>query len=279
MRRFSGSILAASNNPGLPMIRLAISPCPNDTFMFHGLLRDPQWRDRLKVRLSDIAELNRLAASGEVDFAKVSCAEALRLDATHEILAAGAALGRGCGPLLVSRGHKSAAELARSEILIPGRSTTAFLLLRGFLGRDFRPTEKIFSAIMPALASGEADAGLIIHESRFTYPQHGLNLVRDLGAWWEEESGLPIPLGCIVARRDLPASLRQEFSAALGRSVALALSRPWRDQPELAEFIRGHAQELSEEVLDQHIRTYVNSESIELSDEGRRALVELKRLL
>ncbi|MEN9359241.1 MAG: hypothetical protein RL095_776 [Verrucomicrobiota bacterium] len=261
------------------MLRLAFSPCPNDTYMFYGLLQDPEWRDRLAPSLADIAELNRLAASGEVEIAKVSCAEALRLEATHEILAAGAALGRGCGPLLVARRQHSADELAEGEILVPGFSTTAFVLLQGFLGLQFRPREKLFSAIMPALAAGEAEAGLIIHESRFTYRQHGLLLVRDLGEWWEAETGLPIPLGCIVARRDLPVSLRREFSAALGRSVALARSRPWREQPELAAFIRRHAQELSDEVLDQHIHTYVSAESVELSDEGRKALERLRRML
>jgi 1,4-dihydroxy-6-naphthoate synthase len=252
---------------------LGISPCPNDTFMFHRLLHKSTLGQNIDLRIADVEELNRLCLQGALDFSKVSFHLLGKLRRDYCLLASGSALGRGCGPLIVSK--EKLDRLEGKTIAIPGANTTAFLLLKCFAPDSIKVREMIFSDIMPAVENGDVDAGLIIHESRFTYEKHGLQLVRDLGQWWEESTGLPIPLGGIIASRKLPKELILTVESFLQESVRQSLTENWRHDRELVDFISSHSQEIEPEVLDSHIRTYVNEESVELSKEGRRGIKKL----
>ena len=252
------------------MITLGFSPCPNDTFVFHalvhGLVPGPAFAPPV---LADIDVLNAHALAGDLDVVKVSYGVLPRLRG-YRLLASGGALGRGCGPLVVTREGGSAATLRGATIAVPGEQTTAYLLLRlwdpGFGGVEVMP----FDTIMPAVAAGRVDAGLVIHESRFTYQGHGLHAVADLGDWWEGETGLPIPLGAIVAREGLPTA---EIEAAIRASVEHA----WADPGTSRDYVLAHSQELAPDVVDAHIALYVNEFTRDLGAEGRRAVDELLR--
>lgn len=254
-------------------LTLGFSPCPNDTFIFHALVSGLVGAEGLGFaeRLEDVETLNRLAAEGALDVTKVSYGALPHLLREYVLLRSGGALGRGCGPLVVARQGFDAARLAGARIAIPGRHTTANLLLRLFAPGAAEGVEMVYSDIMPAVARGEADAGLIIHESRFTYPQHGLVKVVDLGEWWEETTGLPIPLGGILARRSLGDETIRAIDGAVRRSVEHAYAHPdaWRD------YVRAHAQEMDEAVQRQHIDLYVNRFTIDLGNEGEHAIHEL----
>lgn len=254
-------------------LTLGYSPCPNDTFIFHALVHGVVRADGLRFaeRLEDVETLNRLAAAGELDVTKISYGAAPSLLRDYVLLRSGGALGRGCGPLVVAREGWSREELAGKRIAIPGRNTTANLLLRLF-APDAQPgIELVYSDIMPAVARGEVDAGLIIHESRFTYPQHGLVKVVDLGEWWEQTTGLPIPLGGIMARRALGDQAVRAIDDAIRRSVEHAFARPDASRA----YVRTHAQEMDDAVTQQHIDLYVNRFSVDVGDEGERAVREL----
>ena len=190
----------------------------------------------------------------------------------YVLLASGAALGRGCGPLLVT-GPGRQPDLAGARIAIPGAYTTAALLLRLYAPRAHQLLIMPFDQIIGAVARGDADCGVIIHESRFTYQEQGLVCLRDLGQWWEEETGLPIPLGCIAARRDLDAAVLREIEDAVRESLLWARANPQA----CMGYIRAHAQEMSDTVLQSHIGLYVNDYSLDLGEEGRAALAELLR--
>lgn len=249
---------------------LGFSPCPNDTFVFHalvsGIVEVPGVRFR--VQLEDVETLNRLALAGEVDICKISYGALLRLQERYTLLRSGGALGRGCGPLLVARQPLNREELRAGIIAIPGEMTTANMLLRRYDPRIPPGKELVYSEIMPAVARGEVDAGLIIHESRFTYPQHGLVKVIDLGEWWEQETGAPIPLGGIVARNTLGAPLIQAVERAIRTSVEHAFAHP----EDSAEYVAAHAQEMDPVVMRQHIDLYVSDFSIDIGSEGERAI-------
>lgn len=253
-------------------LSLGFSPCPNDTFIFHALVHGIVRADGLDFspRLEDVETLNRLAAEAALDVTKISYGAIPHLVRDYVLLRSGGALGRGCGPLVVAREPIDPAELATQRIAIPGRHTTANLLLRlyapGAMGE-----ERIYSDIMPAVARGEVDAGLIIHESRFTYTDHGLVKVVDLGEWWEQETGLPIPLGGILARRDLGEATIRAIDDALRRSVEHAFAHPEASRA----YVRAHAQEMDDSVTRQHIDLYVNHFSVDLGAEGERAIREL----
>lgn len=254
-------------------LSLGFSPCPNDTFVFHALVHGIVGVEgvRFQPRLEDVETLNRLALDGAVDVTKISYGALPRLLDQYRLLRSGGALGRGCGPLLVSRSPLDRASLRDATIAIPGRMTTANLLLRLF-GPEFRPgVERVYSDIMPAVARGEVDAGLIIHESRFTYPRFGLVKVVDLGEWWEGETGAPIPLGGIVARRSLGEPLIRRIEAAIRASVEHAFRHPSAS----ATYVAAHAQEMEPEVMRQHIDLYVNDFSVDVGEEGERAIDEL----
>ena len=254
-------------------LTLGFSPCPNDTFIFHALVHGIVRAEgmRFAERLEDVETLNRLAAAGELDVTKISYGAAPALLRDYVLLRSGGALGRGCGPLIVSREPLTGEQLAGRRIAIPGRNTTANLLLRLFAPEAEPGIERIYSDIMPAVARGEVDAGLIIHESRFTYPRHGLRRVVDLGEWWEQTTGLPIPLGGIMARRSLGDDAIRAIDDAIRRSVEHAFAHPGASRP----YVRRHAQEMDDVVTQQHIDLYVNRFSAGVGDEGERAIREL----
>ncbi len=268
---------AIASEPGVESpartLSLGYSPCPNDTFIFHALVHGLVAAEGLafEPRLEDVETLNRLAAEAVLDVTKVSYGAIPHLVRDYVLLRSGGALGRGCGPLVVARREVDPAELAGMRIAIPGRSTTANLLLRLFAPDAAPGIELVYSDIMPAVARGEVDAGLIIHESRFTYPQHGLVKVVDLGEWWERTTGLPIPLGGILARRDLGADTIRAVDDAIRRSVEHAFADPAASRP----YVRAHAQEMEDAVCQQHIDLYVNHFSADLGSDGERAIREL----
>lgn len=251
-------------------VTLGYSPCPNDTFIFHALAHGRIRVEGLtfRERLEDVETLNRLALDGALDLTKISYHALGHLRERYALLRSGGALGRGCGPLVVARGETDMAALRGRRIAVPGRLTTANLLLQlhgsGYEDLLILP----FHRIMEAVAGGLADAGVIIHESRFTYRRHGLVQVRDLGRWWEEETGLPIPLGGILARRTLGAEAIRKIDDALRRSVEHAFAHP----REPRRYIKEHAQELEDEVIERHIGLYVNDYSRDLGEEGERAV-------
>jgi 1,4-dihydroxy-6-naphthoate synthase len=254
-------------------LTLGYSPCPNDTFIFNALVHGIVRADGLRFseRLEDVETLNRLAAGAELDVTKISYGAAPSLLRDYVLLRSGGALGRGCGPLIVARRELSRDDLRTARIAIPGRNTTANLLLRLF-APDAQPgTELAYSDIMPAVARGDVDAGLIIHESRFTYPQHGLVKVVDLGEWWEQTTGHPIPLGGIMARRALGDETIRRIDDAIRRSVEHAFAQPDASR----DYVRAHAQEMDDTVARQHIDLYVNRFSVDLGDEGAGAVREL----
>lgn len=254
-------------------LTLGFSPCPNDTFMFyplvHGLVDTGGYS--FNERLEDVETLNRLAIKGILDVTKVSYATLGHIREQYALLKAGSALGRGCGPLLVAREKIDPKKLGGKTIAIPGRYTTAHLLMRLFDPALTTFLEMPFHEIMDAVMTGRVDAGVIIHESRFTYHGFGLHQLVDLGAWWEGETGLPIPLGGIVAKRSLGATTIRTIEAALAAGVNYARTKP----EEAAQYIREHAQEMSTEVCAAHIGLYVNDFSQTLGDEGERAIAEL----
>jgi 1,4-dihydroxy-6-naphthoate synthase len=260
---------------GVRPLTLGFSPCPNDTFIFHALVHGVVGARGLafRERLEDVETLNRLAAEGALDVTKVSYGAVPHLLRDYVLLRSGGALGRGCGPLLVARRPVARDAFSGARIAIPGRRTTAALLLRLFAPAAGELVEMVYSDIMPAVARGEVDAGLIIHESRFTYPAHGLVRIADLGAWWEGETGLPIPLGGIVARRAAGDEVLREVDDAIRRSVQHAFAHPHAS----AAYVRAHAQEMDDAVARQHIDLYVNAFSVDVGDEGERAVAELFR--
>ncbi|MDO3378253.1 1,4-dihydroxy-6-naphthoate synthase [Geoalkalibacter halelectricus] len=257
------------------ILSLGYSPCPNDTFIFyalvHGRVKLPAIG--IRERLEDVETLNQLARAGQLDLTKISYHALGHLRERYALLRSGGALGRGCGPLVVAPGALDMAGLRGKRIAVPGRLTTANLLLQlygsGYENLEIMP----FDQILAAVAQDRVDAGVIIHESRFTYAEHGLTAVEDLGAWWERQTGLPIPLGGILARRDLGPELIGQVEEGIRRSLAYAYAHP----REPRAYIRSHAQELSDAVIDSHIALYVNDFSLELGAEGEEAVRELLR--
>ena len=253
-------------------LSLGFSPCPNDCFMFDAIVHRRIDTEGLEFRvvMADVEALNKSAFAGEADVTKLSYHAFAHCASSYVLLDAGSALGRNCGPLLISKRAISAAEVDAGglKIAIPGRYTTAnFLLGLAFPGARDR-TELLFSAIEPALLNDEFDAGLIIHENRFTYQDKGLKKIVDLGEFWERETGAPIPLGGIVVNRSLPDDVKQRVNRVVRRSVEYAFAHRAASLP----FVREHAQEMSEKVMYRHIDLYVNEFSVDLGVEGRRAV-------
>lgn len=248
------------------------SPCPNDTFAFHALtygLVDASFR--IRPVLLDIEELNRRAHAGEFDLTKLSVGAFAAVGDRYSLLRSGAALGMGVGPLVVARTAQPFADAVRGRVAIPGRETTAFRLLRLAAPALGQTVELRYDRILRAVADGEVDAGLIIHESRFTYQEHGLTKVIDLGDWWERETQLPVPLAGICARQDLAPELRSEAERAIRSSVQYAFDHPDASR----EYVRANAQEMSAEVYAQHIALYVNEHSLDIGDLGLAAITRL----
>lgn len=253
-------------------LTFGFSPCPNDTFAFHalvhGLVDAPC---RMRPVLLDIEELNRQAHEGAFDVTKLSVGAFAAVGDRYRLMRSGAALGRGVGPLVVARAAMSLADVAKGRVAIPGRETTAFRLLRLAAPSLADVVEVRYDRILGAVESGTVDAGLIIHESRFTYEAHGLRKVIDLGDWWEGETGLPVPLAGICARADMDQGLVADVERAIRASVRYAFDHP----EESRAYVRAHSQEMSDQVCDAHIRLYVNELSLDIGDEGMRAIERL----
>jgi 1,4-dihydroxy-6-naphthoate synthase len=253
-------------------LTLGFSPCPNDCFIFDAIVHRRIDLEGLEfdIRLADVEALNKAAFAGTADVTKLSF-HAFAYCAEHYVLLdAGSALGRNCGPLLISQRPISTSEVAGGalRIAIPGKYTTANFLMGLAFPQATDKTELLFSDIEEAVASGRFDAGLIIHENRFTYEQKGLKKVIDLGELWEADTGVPIPLGGIVISRALPEDVKLAVNRVLRRSVEYAFANPKASLP----FVRQHAQEMSEDVMYRHIDLYVNRYSIDLGAEGRGAV-------
>ena len=253
---------------------LAYSPCPNDTYIFAALTGGlVDGAPRITPHFADIEELNAAAARAEYELTKVSYGAIPFLMRDYRILRAGGALGRGCGPLVVTRPGLAAslADVQRLRVAIPGERTTAFMLLQLALGMRPQARQMRFDAIIPAVASGEIDAGLIIHESRFTYREAGLVSVADLGDWWESASGMPIPLGAILVRNDISEERAREMNEAIRASLRFARAH----EAQIMPFIREHAFEMSDAVMRKHIELYVNDYSDDVGSDGIAAVTEL----
>lgn len=257
-------------------LSLGYSPCPNDTFIFYALVHKKIDTAGLEFSeiLRDVEELNRMARDSGLDITKASFHAYGHLRDRYVLLRSGGALGNGCGPLLVSSRNNELKNLKGKTIAIPGRLTTAFLLLQLFdssLAGNVRIMP--FDKIIDSVKKGHADAGLIIHESRFTYGSAGLTKLIDLGEWWEEETGLPIPLGGILARREMERDLVLKIEGLIRKSIEYGFSH--RSEP--LSYIKAHAQEMDDKVVDRHIDLYVNSYSLDLGEKGIIAVGELFR--
>ncbi|MGB7218127.1 MAG: 1,4-dihydroxy-6-naphthoate synthase [Vicinamibacterales bacterium] len=253
-------------------LSLGFSPCPNDCFMFDAIVHrrvDLEGLD-FAVHLADVEALNTAAFAGEADVTKLSYHAYAYCADRYVLLDAGSALGRGCGPLLVSKRAISKEDVAAGtlKIAIPGKYTTANFLLSLAFPNARNKTALVFSEIESAVLNDECDAGLIIHENRFTYEARGLKKIIDLGEFWEGETGAPIPLGGIVIRRSLPADVQRAVDRILRRSVEYAFANRSASLP----YVRAHAQEMSEDVMYKHIDLYVNAFSVDLGVEGKRAV-------
>ncbi|BCJ65016.1 1,4-dihydroxy-6-naphthoate synthase [Polymorphospora rubra] len=253
-------------------ISLAISPCPNDTFVFHALVHGlVPGAPAVDVTYADVDVTNTAAERGAYDIVKVSYAALPWLLDDYELLPCGGALGRGCGPLLLTR--TGTADLTGATVAVPGDRTTAYLLFR--LWSADRPPARIevvpFHEIMPGVAAGRYDAGLVIHEARFTYPRYGLTALVDLGEWWENDTGLPIPLGAILARRGVVDPV-----AATGW-IRESVRQAWADPTASRDYVMAHAQEMEPDVADRHIALYVNDFTADLGRDGHAAVDALLR--
>ncbi len=254
-------------------LTIGYSPCPNDTFIFyaliHGKVRVPgiEFRERLE----DVETLNRMALGGFLDVSKISYHALGHLREKYAVLRSGGALGRGCGPLIVARAGTTLSHLKRGSVAIPGRLTTAYLLLRLFDQSIENVVIMSFDRIMAAVSAGDVTGGLIIHETRFTYPSYNLQNLLDLGEWWEKYSGLPIPLGGIIGKRDLGTNVLLKIEAGIRESLKYAHGH----QDEVLDYCRQHSQEMDAAVMKKHIDLYVNDFSLDLGKEGIAAVHKL----
>jgi 1,4-dihydroxy-6-naphthoate synthase len=254
-------------------LTLGFSPCPNDTFIFDALVNGRLDTGGLRFDpvLEDVQTLNEWALEGRLDVTKISYGVLPRVADRYALLEAGGALGLGVGPLLVSRPGLDRFDPATMTVAIPGRDTTAHLLFSLAFPGAARKRFVVFSGIEAEVLAGRADAGVIIHESRFTYASKGLVKLLDLGEHWERETRSPIPLGGIVARRSLDAAVRSEVDGLIRRSLELANA----DRAKLSAYVRRHAQEMDESVMRQHVDLYVNDFSLGLGEAGHRAVETL----
>lgn len=256
-------------------LSLAISPCPNDTFTFHALVHGlVEGAPSVDVTYADIDVTNTAALDGRFDLVKVSYAALPWLLGEYELLPCGGALGRGCGPLLLVGDPSASDDLRDKTVAVPGDRSTAYLLFRLWAASlPQRAPQRIvvapFEKIMPAVADGTYDAGLVIHEARFTFGRYGLTALVDLGEWWESQTGLPIPLGAILAHRE-----RVDASAAT-EWVRESVRRAWADPAATDTYVLEHAQEMERAVVKQHIDLYVNSFTEELGADGYAAVQTL----
>jgi 1,4-dihydroxy-6-naphthoate synthase len=256
---------------------IAFSPCPNDTFVFHALVHGlVSGAPEFDVTYADIDITNKLAAeSDELDILKISYAALPYVLDKYALLPCGGALGRGCGPLVLVNepGDVTPDRLSGAKVAVPSERSTAYMLFRLWAAQNVpggvgEIIVMPFNEIMPAVKEGKIDAGLVIHEARFTYQNYGLNLLADMGSWWEEDTGLPIPLGAIIARRSLDL---ESITAWIRESVEYA----WRNPEASRDYVMQHASELSEDVAKSHIDLYVNDFTADLGEKGFEAITTL----
>lgn len=260
----------------MQQLTLGFSPCPNDTFIFDKLVHEPVKAGGIayEYHLEDVETLNQWAFEGRLDITKLSFSAFLQLTDTYELLDSGSALGFGVGPLLITTKERYEtiddleAFLSKAKIAIPGKHTTADLLLSLAYPQAQHKTEVLFSEIEGKVLDGTFDAGLIIHENRFTYADRGLAKLMDCGEWWGSETGAAIPLGGIVIKKDLPRSVKTTVQDQIRES----LQESWNNYPDLSPFVTDHAQEMSEEVMRKHIGLYVNEYSSSLGQQGNKAI-------
>jgi 1,4-dihydroxy-6-naphthoate synthase len=256
-------------------LTLGFSTCPNDTYIFDAMVHGRIDTEGIEFELimTDVEELNRHAFASEIDITKISYHAYAYIADSYALLNSGSALGFKNGPLLISKYKVYPDEINNLKIAIPGKNTTANLLLSIAYPDHKDKKEYLFSDIEEVVLSGEMDAGLIIHENRFTYQQKGLKKVVDLGEFWETKTGLAIPLGGIVVNRKLPVGIQRRVNRIMKRSVEFAFENPKVSYP----FVRHHAQEMDDSVMQRHIELYVNDFTRELGDEGRKAVETLYR--
>ena len=254
---------------------IAFSTCPNDTFIFHAMLHDCIDTENLRFvpHMHDVEALNQKAFSKTFHISKLSFYAYLKLRQSYEILDAGSALGYGCGPLLVARSKDLS--LSKAKIAVPGEYTTAYLLLRLWRPEIRNVEITRFDNILEDIQLGRYDAGLIIHEGRFIYPQYECVEIIDLGKWWEDKTSLPIPLGCIALRKESSfIDLKTDIESVIRRSVEYA----FQNRDASREFVKLHAQEMEDAVIDGHIDLYVNKFTLSLGDTGRKAVQTLEEM-
>lgn len=251
-------------------ISLGYSPCPNDTFIFDAMVHHRIDTEGLEfeVQMGDVEELNQKAFAGELDVTKLSYHAFLHLIEDYAVLESGSALGNHCGPLLICKPGMENKALDEAHVAIPGKYTTAHFLLRYAYPVLGKASEVLFSDIEAQVKNDGVDMGVIIHENRFTYAERGFLKIRDLGAYWEDNTGLPIPLGGIMVKRSLPQALREKVQRVLQRSIQYAFEHPEAS----AAYVKAHAQEMDPEVMQKHIKLYVNDYSLALGEKGRKAV-------
>ncbi|MDX1955492.1 MAG: 1,4-dihydroxy-6-naphthoate synthase [Chitinophagaceae bacterium] len=256
-------------------LTLGFSPCPNDTFIFDALVNQiiPHDNIALSTVLEDVETLNQWAFEGKLHITKLSFATAFQVADQYRLLNSGAALGKGVGPLLVSKKPIALHQVSTCRIAIPGIHTTANLLLSYAFPEAKNKHPYLFSTIEEAVLNEEVELGVLIHENRFTYAERGLHRVADLGEIWEEKMNLPIPLGGIFIKRALGEELALKVESLIRASLQYSVDR-W---PRISDYVQCHAQAMSEEVMRQHIQLYVNHFSMDLGEEGRKAIEVLKK--
>jgi len=255
----------------MKQLSLGFSPCPNDTFIFNHLVKrsgENSGIEFMEPSLEDVETLNRWALESRLDVTKISFHALGHVLDEYCVLQSGSALGRGCGPLLVAAAGTTLEDLTDGSIAVPGTYTTAAVLFRMFLPESRNLVEMKFEQIMDSINRGDVAAGVIIHESRFTYHTRGLICLQDLGQWWEKISGLPIPLGCIAARRNLGPEILSEID----NQIKVSLEKAFSDPQQCMDYIRRNAQETDERIIKSHIKLYVNEFSLTLGQEGRAAI-------
>jgi 1,4-dihydroxy-6-naphthoate synthase len=254
-------------------LTFAFSPCPNDTYMFEPMVngRIDLKGFEFKYILEDVENLNKSALNGAYDITKLSFNAFTRLSDSYQLLTSGSALGNNCGPLLISKTPFGTESVEKIKIAVPGLNTTAYLLLKFAFPNAAFIEEMLFSYIENAILNGKVDAGVIIHENRFTYINKGLHKIMDLGEYWDNHTNSPIPLGGIAVKRSLPEVVKQKLNDILFQSIKFAFDNPTSG----IDFIKSNAQEMDEDVMFSHIHLYVNNYSQELSDDGKNAIYVL----
>ena len=254
-------------------LTIGYSPCPNDTFIFYALTHGKVHVPGIEFReqLEDVETLNRMALNGGLDITKISYHAIGYLREVYALLRTGGALGRGCGPLIVAKDGTTAGDLIKGSVAIPGKLTTAYLLLRLFNPSIENVQTMAFNRIMDAVSDGDVTAGLVIHESRFTYQLYNLKKLLDLGEWWEQFSGLPVPLGGILGKRTLGHNILLLIEEGIRDSLLYAQRHP----DEVMKYCGEHSQEMDRNVMKSHIDLYVNDFSLDLGQEGLAAVRRL----